>query len=47
MTKEIGEALIMGIITDSGGFRYDTVDDETFEFAASMLDLGVNISNIY
>ena len=47
ITKEIGEALITGIITDSGGFRYDTVDDETFEFAAQMLDLGVNISNIY
>lgn len=47
ITKEIGEALMMGIITDSGGFRYDTVDDETFEIAAEMLDLGVNISKIY
>lgn len=47
ITKEIGECLMSGIITDTGGFRYDTVDDETFEFAASMLDLGVNISDIY
>ena len=47
ITKEIGECLMAGIITDSGGFRYDTVNDETFEFAAHMLDLGVNISNIY
>lgn len=47
ITKEIGEALMTGIITDSGGFRYDTVDDETFEFAAQMLDAGVNISQIY
>lgn len=47
LTKEIGEALITGIITDSGGFRYDTVDDETFEIAANILDLGVNISEIY
>lgn len=46
-TKEIGEALMTGIITDSGGFRYGTVDDETFEFAAQMLDVGVNISEIY
>ena len=38
---------MVGIITDSGGFRYDTVDDETFEFAAQMLDVGVNISDIY
>ena len=47
ITTEIGEALMTGIITDSGGFRYDTVDDETFEFAAHMLDAGVNISKIY
>ena len=47
ITKEIGDALMTGIITDSGGFRYDTVDDETFEFAANMLDIGVNISKIY
>ena len=47
ITKEIGECLMAGIITDSGGFRYDTVDDETFEFAALMLDNGVNISDIY
>ena len=47
ITKEIGDALMTGIITDSGGFRYDTVDDETFEFAARMLDIGVNISKIY
>lgn len=47
ITKEIGECLMAGIITDSGGFRYNTVDDETFEFAAQMLDLGVDISNIY
>lgn len=47
INKEIGQALMVGIITDSGGFRYDTVDDETFEFAAQMLDVGVNISDIY
>lgn len=47
ITKEIGECLMAGIITDSGGFRYNTVDDETFEFAATMLDTGVNISDIY
>lgn len=47
ITKEIGEALIMGLITDSGGFRYDTVNDETFEIAAMIYDLGVNISKIY
>lgn len=44
---EIGTCLMAGIITDSGGFRYSDVDDETFEFAAHMLDVGVNISDIY
>ena len=44
---EIGTCLMAGIITDSGGFRYKTVDDETFEFAAHMLDVGVDISDIY
>ena len=44
---EIGTCLMAGIITDSGGFRYNTVNDETFEFAATMLDVGVNISDIY
>ena len=47
ISKDMGECLMAGIITDSGGFRHDDVDDETFEFAAQMLDLGVNISNIY
>ena len=44
---DIGTCLMAGIITDSGGFRYNTVDDETFEFAATMLDVGVDISDIY
>ena len=44
---EVGTCLMAGIITDSGGFRYSNVDDETFEFAAQMLDVGVNISDIY
>lgn len=46
-TKEICECLIAGIITDTGGFRYDTVNEETFQFAAKILDLGVSISDIY
>lgn len=44
---DIGTCLMAGIITDSGGFRYSDVDDETFEFAANMLDVGVDISDIY
>lgn len=47
ITKEIGECLMVGIITDTGGFRYDTVDSETFTIASKMVELGVNISDIY
>ena len=47
LTKEIGECLMVGIITDTGGFRYDTVDAETFTIASRMCELGVNISDIY
>lgn len=47
ITKKIGEALITGIITDTGGFRYNTVNKDTFLFASNILELGVNISDIY
>ena len=44
--KDIGECLITGILTDTGGFRYKGVSTETFEIAARILSLGVNISDI-
>lgn len=47
ISKEIGECLITGIITDTGGFKYSNVTVETFEFAAELLSKGVNISSIY
>jgi phosphoesterase RecJ-like protein len=47
ITKEIGECLMVGIITDTGGFRYSSVNSDTFRFAADMLEVGVNISDIY
>ena len=46
-TKEIGTCLLTGIITDTGGFKYQSVKAETFEFAAELLNRGVNVSNIY
>ena len=36
-----------GIITDTGGFKYQGVSAETFEFVAQLLNKGVNVSNIY
>ena len=47
INKEIGECLLTGIITDTGGFKYQGVSPETFEFAAELLNKGVNVSNVY
>lgn len=47
ITKEIGTCLLTGIITDTGGFRYSGVTSDTFEFAAWLLDSGVNVSSVY
>lgn len=47
ITKEIGECLMVGIITDTGGFKYASVNADTFNFAADMLEIGVAISDIY
>ena len=47
ITRDIGTCLLTGIITDTGGFQYQNVKPETFEFAAELLSMGVNVSNIY
>jgi len=47
VTKEIGTCILTGIITDTGGFQYETITSETFEFAAELLRKGVNVSQIY
>lgn len=47
ITKDIGTCLLTGIITDTGGFKYPGVTAETFEFAAWLLNSGVNVSSIY
>ncbi len=43
----IGTAILTGIITDTGGFKYPSVTAETFEFTAELLRKGVNVSEIY
>lgn len=47
ITKEIGTCLLTGIITDTGGFKYSGVSEETFEFVGWLLSSGVNVSEIY
>ena len=45
--KEIGTCILAGIITDTGGFKYETVTAETFELIAELLNKGINVSNVY
>ena len=46
LDKNIATCLMTGIITDTGGFAYNATS-ETFEFASDILQLGVNISEIF
>lgn len=45
--KEIATSLLVGIITDTNGFRNQSTNKETLIDVANMLDLGVNLSDIY
>lgn len=47
ITKEIGTCLLTGIITDTGGFKYQGVTSETFEFTAELLNKGIKMAEIY
>lgn len=47
ISKDVATCLIAGIITDTGGFRFNSVTRETFEFAGWALAKGVNISKVY
>lgn len=47
INKEIGTCLLAGIITDTGGLKYQGVTAETFEFVAKLLKKGVNVSDTY
>ena len=47
ITKDIGNCILAGIITDTGGFKYDGVNAETFEFVAWLLNKGINVSKLY
>ncbi len=47
ITKDIGTCILTGIITDTGGFKYQGTNVETFEFVAELLNKGVNVSKIY
>ena len=47
ITKDIGTALLTGIITDTGGFKNSGITEKTFDFAGWALSQGINVSKVY
>lgn len=47
VTHEIGTCILTGIITDTGGLRYEGVTAETFRFVAELCEKGVKVSKVY
>ena len=45
--REIGNCIMAGIITDTGGFQYSGVSKDTFDIVSELLELGVNIPKLY
>lgn len=46
LSKDMATCIMTGIVTDTGGFCHNATS-ETFEFAAEILRLGVNVSEIF
>ena len=47
LTKEAAYYLYVGMVTDSGRFRYSGVNGETLRLAGILLDTGIDTENIY
>lgn len=47
VTKDIGTCILAGIITDTGGFRYDGVTADTFRFVAELCEKGIKVTQVY
>ena len=46
MNKEAAEALYVGILTDTGRYKFDSVNSRTFKAAAELVDCGVSLGYI-
>jgi len=46
INEKAAEALYVGIVTDTGRFKYDSTTSKTHRIVASLLDYGVNIGKI-
>lgn len=47
LRKEIGEVLVSGILTDTNGFGNNNVDMNTFKIVSEIMDLDVNVHELY
>lgn len=47
VTREIGTCILAGIITDTGGFKYEGVTADTFRFVADLCEKGIKVSQVY
>lgn len=46
LTKELGECIAAGIITDTGGFKNTNVNAYTFIIAYKLMNLGIDVSEV-
>ena len=47
LTQEIAEALYIGLVTDTGKFQYENTTPVSHRMAASLLECGVEVSEIF
>ena len=47
MSSEAATYIYLGMVTDSGRFRYDGVTGETMRIAGALLDMGVNTEKLF
>ncbi len=47
LSKESATALFTGLVTDSGRFLYSNVNEKTFQYAAYLLQAGIDMNAIY
>lgn len=47
ISKEIGEVLVSGILTDTNGFGNNNVDKNTFKIVSEIMEIGVNVHELY
>jgi phosphoesterase RecJ-like protein len=47
LTLEMANALYVGLVTDTGKFMYENTDARAHRMAAGLIDVGVNVNDIY